>query len=131
MRVRVCVRAGVAAGLLVLAGCAATVPVPVPPAGGVLPANGAWEGRYQGVMRLAGGAGTGCEQQIAVSDFYVTANRTSFGAFFGTIRPNGDTIMEADGPIIEGRFSAGKFTGVVRRRADGCGYDIVAARVGP
>ena len=125
-------RAAALGGLLLLAACApATVPAPVPPASGVLAANGAWEGRYQGLMRLTGSSDLGCEKQVAVSDFYVTADRTSFGAFFGTIRPNGDTIMEADGPFIEGRFSAGRFTGVMRRRADGCVYDIAAARVGP
>jgi hypothetical protein len=130
MRVRV--RAAAAGGLLLLAACTtASVPAPVPPAGGDVPVNGAWEGRYQGVMRLAGSSDMGCQKQIAVTDFYVTANRTSFGAFFGVIRANGDTIMEADGPVIEGRFDAGRFTGVMRRRGDGCVYDIAAARVGP
>jgi len=119
------------AWVLVLAGCAASVPAPVPPAGGLAAANGAWEGRYEGLARRIEGTGSGCQGQFGISDFHVTANRVSYGAFFGTIRPNGDAILESEGPIIDGRFNVGMFTGTIRRRADGCDYDIAVARAGP
>ncbi len=112
-----------------LAGCVpASVPAPVPPAG-PLPANGAWDGQYKGFASLSAGSPETCNRQIAVSDFYVTSGRVSYGEYFGTVRPDGEAVLEASGPIIVGRFGAGRFTGDVRGTTDGCAYRMEVARV--
>ena len=118
------------AALIALAACSATVPQPVPP-GGTLPANGAWEGSYKGLGTQVTGSRWGCEKEVLINDFRVTANRVSYGAYYGVVRPDGTLVLEADGPIIQGRFDAGRFTGSVAAGSDGCAYSLVVARVGP
>jgi len=117
---------------LALAGCAASgVPQPVPPPG-PLPTNGAWEGRYQGWAKAPPGSEMRCQQDVPVKNFYVTANRISYGQYFGTVQPSGDAVLSAIDPVILGRFNAGMFTGRGRIEAaePGCSYEFTLARVG-
>ena len=117
--------------LLALAACSTAVPQTVAPSGGALPANGAWEGSYQGMATQVSGSRFGCEKEVAISDFHVTANRVTYGSYYGVVRPDGTLVLESDGPVIQGRFDAGRFTGSVATGRDGCAYSYVAARVGP
>jgi hypothetical protein len=124
-----------AAVLPLLAACANpdsfTVPTPVPPAGGNLPASGAWDGQYKGVARSSA---PGCQKLVPVSDFYVTSNRVSFSSLFGVVKPNGEAVLETTGPALTGRFNAGRFEGsgiIPDTDYQGCTYQFSLARVGP
>lgn len=123
-----------AAALPLLAACGSTdsftVPNPVPPAGGNLPASGAWDGQYKGVARSSA---PGCRPLVPVSDFYVTSNRVSFSSLFGVVKPNGEAVLETTGPALTGRFNAGRFEGsgiIPDSDYRNCIYQFSLSRVG-
>jgi hypothetical protein len=66
-----------------------------------------------------------CANTIKITQWFVSGPNVSFGAFKGTIQPDGSLSMQAGITYISGRFVGSRFDGRVwRGLAEGCQYMI-------
>ena len=109
-----------AAFALLLAGCApASLPPDTAPAlfGGGLPvapvsvAAGPFDGLYTGTAVVEVNPEFGCTRQIPVGGFRVDGNAVRFGAFRGTVAPDGSATLLFGYSTMVGRFADNGFQG--------------------
>ena len=133
------IRAAILASLaFLLAACAyngPTMPAPAPAAAvetGTAPPPGSpasvtpapRSGPYAGTGLVMRNQGALCSQQIRVTNFIVRGNRVSFGAYRGTIQPDGSLHMQAGPTYVYGQFVGSHFDGRFWRPPPGCTYDL-------
>jgi hypothetical protein len=111
--------AAVAAPPQTAAGASGTYPVTNTPGG--LPQSG----QYAGTGTVISNPGGLCANTIRITRWFVSGPNVNFGAFRGTIRPDGSLAMQAGITYISGRFLDSRFDGRVwRGLAQGCQYAI-------
>jgi hypothetical protein len=99
---------------------AQTTAVAAPTPGG-LPRSG----QYAGTGTVMNNPGALCANTIKITQWFVSGPNVSFGAFKGTIQPDGSLSMQAGITYISGRFVGSRFDGRVwRGLAEGCQYMI-------
>jgi len=107
-------------------------PAPYPPP---LPAPVAYlgppqSGQYFGSGRVTNDLLGECQSTIRISNWTVNGSSVRFGAFEGTIRPDGSLSMQARQTYIDGHFNGSVFQGRVwRGLGGGCQYLITVQPV--
>ena len=101
-----------------------------PPGGAASQAPAPQSGHYAGTGFVMRNQGTLCAQQIRVTNFVVNGNRVSFGAYRGTIQPDGSLHMQAGPTYVYGQFVGSHFDGRFWRPPPGCTYDLSLDPVG-
>jgi len=93
----------------------------VPGAGGAAPQNG----QYAGTGTAAHDPLGECKSPIQIQNWFVSGNNVRFGAFQGTIGPDGSLAMQARQTYISGQFTGSHFQGRVWQGIGaGCHYLI-------
>jgi hypothetical protein len=87
-------------------------------------------GPYAGTGTVVRNQGARCPDQIRVTNFTVRGNRVSFGAYRGTIQPDGALDMQAGPTYVYGQFVGSHFDGRFWRPPPGCTYDLSLDPVG-
>ncbi len=103
---------------------------PPPPGSPASVAPAPQSGHYAGTGFVMRNQGTLCAQQIRVTNFVVNGNRVSFGAYRGTIQPDGSLHMQAGPTYVYGQFVGSHFDGRFWRPPPGCTYDLSLDPVG-
>lgn len=84
-------------------------------------------GMYAGLARLDNHNGQ-CGDPLRVSQFFVRGNRVDFGAYKGTIRPDGSLKMQYGPSHVYGQFYGAHFEGRFWRPGPGCTYHLFLDR---
>jgi len=97
---------------------------PPPPGTAASVAPAPQGGPYAGTGSVMRNQGARCPDQIRVTNFIVRGNRVSFGAYRGTIQPDGSLHMQAGPSYVYGQFIGSHFDGRFWRPPPGCTYDL-------
>jgi hypothetical protein len=82
-------------------------------------------GQYAGTGTATFNPFGGCKSPIHIQNWFVSGDNVSFGAFQGTIQPDGSLTMEVRHTWISGRFVGSHFEGSVWQGIGvGCQYQI-------
>lgn len=81
-------------------------------------------GKYAGTGTTITNPGDVCSSQIRVGNFIVDGNRVSFGAYHGTILPDGSLHMQAGQTYVYGQFIGSHFDGRYWRPPPSCTYNL-------
>lgn len=98
-----------------------------PPVEPVLPPA---SGRYTGVAEIVSNTRNRCRQTLEIDRWMVSGDRVTFGAFRGTIAPDGSLSMQAGHAFIKGGFDGSRFTGRYWRPGPSCLYSLSVALAG-
>jgi len=94
---------------------------PVPGAPGMLPQDGQYAGTGTATHDPLGE----CKSPIQIQNWFVSGSNVNFGAFQGTIGPDGSLAMQTRQTYISGRFNGSHFEGRVWQGIGaGCQYLI-------
>ena len=88
----------------------------VPPA----PRDGAYAGFGYNIVDPGGM----CAGKIRIYNFHVNGNQVTFGAYRGTIQPDGHLRMQAGGTYIYGQFVGSHFEGRYWQPGPACTYTM-------
>ncbi len=86
-------------------------------------------GTYAGFASATANPGGLCSDRLRINRFFVNGNRVVFGAFRGTIQPDGKLQMQVGPSYIFGHFQGDRFDGQFYRAGPTCPYQITLARV--
>jgi len=87
-------------------------------------------GQYAGTGTVISNPGGRCASTITITRWFVSGRNVRFGAFRGTIQPDGSLAMQAGMFHISGRFVGSRFEGRHwRGLAEGCQYLIAVEPV--
>ena len=92
---------------------------------GPVPAGPPVSGPYQGQGVGLNDPGGFCQSRIRIDNWVVSGNRVSFGAFNGTIAPDGSLTMQVGQSYIYGRFIGSHFAGRFSARQPSCAYSLM------
>ena len=81
------------------------------------------QGSYRGAASVRSNPGGQC-RAMTISNWTVRGDQVRFGAFRGTIQPDGSLNMQAGQSYIRGRFSARGFTGTFWRPGPHCTFTL-------
>lgn len=102
----------------------------LPPAASAAPAAArpGHDGTYSGSGQLAHAAGTGCAGRIEAPALRVSGGQVGFGAFAGTLQPDGGVQLAAGREVLLGHFEGPHFAG--RWIGPSCTYLLALDRKG-
>ena len=96
-------------------------PLPAPGSVPAVPQNG----QYAGTGTATNDPLGECKSPIQIQNWFVSGSNVSFGAYQGTIQPDGSLAMQTGSTYISGRFVGSNFEGRVWRGVGaGCQYLI-------
>jgi hypothetical protein len=106
-------------------------PAPARPAEGAAAALPALprSGTYAGFAFATANPGGLCSTRLRIDRFFVNGDRVVFGAFRGTIQPDGNLRMQVGPSYVFGRFQGDRFEGQFRRAGPNCPFRIELERV--
>jgi hypothetical protein len=81
-------------------------------------------GNYNGTGVLIGGPDGNCRDALRITNWIVTNDQVSFGAFNGVIQPDGSLMMQGGPTYVQGRFIGSHFTGRVWSGGPSCSYSL-------
>lgn len=92
--------------------------------------NSPASGMYRGEAVALNDPGGYCSTRMAVTNWTVSGNEVSFGAFRGTIQPDGALAMQAGPRYVQGRYTGSHFVGRYTTPQPSCEYQITVDPVG-
>ena len=99
---------------------------PAPPSSSGPPVSGPYRGEAVALNDPGGVCGT----HLQVTNWIVRGDQVSFGAFDGTIHPDGTLLMQAGPRYVQGRFTGSHFQGRFTQPPPSCAYEIAVDPIG-